>query len=398
MKQGKSLVARFYKWRHPAHSRLARSARRSPHAVNSRSRRLGAECHHHRGMQLHDVLSRATSAPCRAPTVMARWPSTSAGSTWAIGSTRAIFGPVSLNGIKFWIAGDLGADFSKGANWAEITFEPSVTKEQRDAITTIVPHVYPVTWKAFTIGADAPIAWTATNDRAEARLNGGNAANVVLRRNPGMTADPVVDQEPEVLRRAAQHWIRPDAQRNRSLSGGPKTVRVQGHQRVHDHLRHHVEGRQELGEVPRVTYSLRSNTTATVATRGWSDSGLTSSRAMARPRTVSQSAARLPPATTRRDWRDGAPEWSRCSTARAARAIRATGAAVTCGGSRKPRSMCSLTGSADPPRKRGSIIPRHPDAPRTRLSPGRLRDHWPARRGRYGRGVARDGDTAARSP
>ena len=109
---------------------------------------------------------------------------------------------------------------------------------------------------------------------------------------------------------------------------------------------------------------------------------------MARPRTVSQSAARLPPATTRRDWRDGAPEWSRCSTARAARAIRATGAAVTCGGSRKPRSMCSLTGSADPPRKRGSIIPRHPDAPRTRLSPGRLRDHWPARRGRDGRGVA----------
>lgn len=99
---------------------------------------------------------------------------------------------VSLNGLKFWIAGDLGADFSKGAEWAEITFEPSATKEQRDAITTIIPNVYPVTWKAFTIGKDAPITWTATKDRAEARLDGGKAAEVVLRRNPGMTEEPVV--------------------------------------------------------------------------------------------------------------------------------------------------------------------------------------------------------------
>ena len=102
------------------------------------------------------------------------------------------FGSVNLRGIRFWIAGDLGADFSKGANWAEITFDPSVTKEQRSAVTTIVPNVYPVTWKSFTIGADAPIDWTATRDRAEARLNGGKSAIVVLRKNPGMTPDPVV--------------------------------------------------------------------------------------------------------------------------------------------------------------------------------------------------------------
>jgi hypothetical protein len=37
-------------------------------------------------------------------------------------------GNVSLDGIKIWIAGDLGADFSKGAEWAEITFEPAVKK------------------------------------------------------------------------------------------------------------------------------------------------------------------------------------------------------------------------------------------------------------------------------
>jgi hypothetical protein len=102
------------------------------------------------------------------------------------------FGNTSLRGIRFWIAGDLGADFSKGANWAEITFDPAVTKDQRAAITTIVPNVYPVTWKEFTLGTDAPIEWNATTERAVARLGGGKAAEVVLRKNPGMTADPVV--------------------------------------------------------------------------------------------------------------------------------------------------------------------------------------------------------------
>jgi len=101
-------------------------------------------------------------------------------------------GSVNLAGVKLWIAGDLGADFSKGAEWAEITFEPSATKAQRDAITTIVPHVYPVTWKAFSIGKDAAIDWNATSDRAEARLAGGNSAHIVLQRNAGMTNAPVV--------------------------------------------------------------------------------------------------------------------------------------------------------------------------------------------------------------
>jgi hypothetical protein len=100
------------------------------------------------------------------------------------------FEGASLDGLKFWIAGDLGADFSKSGEWAEITFEPSATKQQRDAITTIVPNVYPVSWKAFSLGKDAPIEWSASKDRADARLDGGKAAVVALRRNPGMTNDP----------------------------------------------------------------------------------------------------------------------------------------------------------------------------------------------------------------
>jgi hypothetical protein len=105
---------------------------------------------------------------------------------------KGSFKGVALTGMKFWVAGDLGADFSKGSEWAEVTFEPAATKGQRDAITTILPHVYPVTWKALTIGKDAPIEWHASADRAEARLDGGKAGEVVLHRNPGMTAEPVV--------------------------------------------------------------------------------------------------------------------------------------------------------------------------------------------------------------
>ena len=105
---------------------------------------------------------------------------------------RGNFGDVDLAGVKFWAAGDLGADFSKGAEWAEFTFEPAVSKAQREAIATIVPHVYPVAWKSFTIGKDAAIDWTAEKDRAEAKLDGGRAGHVVLHRNPGMTQEPVV--------------------------------------------------------------------------------------------------------------------------------------------------------------------------------------------------------------
>lgn len=102
------------------------------------------------------------------------------------------FGKVRLDGLKFWIAGDLGADYSKGTEWAEITFEPATTKAQRDALVTIIPNVYPVKWKSFTFGQDAPVYWSATKDRAEARLNGGSSGVVVLNRNPGMTEKPVV--------------------------------------------------------------------------------------------------------------------------------------------------------------------------------------------------------------
>jgi hypothetical protein len=102
-------------------------------------------------------------------------------------------GDTKLDGVKFWLAGDLGADFSKGEmNWAILHFDPAVTKAQRDAVTTVLTSLYPVKWSNFSVGADAAIEWKGGKDRSEARLDGGKMGEVVLKRNQGMTDDPIV--------------------------------------------------------------------------------------------------------------------------------------------------------------------------------------------------------------
>ncbi|HKE56814.1 MAG TPA: hypothetical protein VKB46_08940 [Pyrinomonadaceae bacterium] len=73
-----------------------------------------------------------------------------------------------------------------------LNFEPSVTKDQRDAIRTILTYVYPVKWNFFTVGRDGTIEWKAGHDHAEARLDGGRSAELMLKRAEGMTAEPIV--------------------------------------------------------------------------------------------------------------------------------------------------------------------------------------------------------------
>jgi hypothetical protein len=92
-------------------------------------------------------------------------------------------------------AGDLGGDFTNGEmGWAVLTFDPSVTPEQREGIKTILPHIYPVKWKeGFSVAADAKMDWTATKDHAVAKLDDGKTAEVVLDRGSyGSTDAPVV--------------------------------------------------------------------------------------------------------------------------------------------------------------------------------------------------------------
>ncbi len=103
------------------------------------------------------------------------------------------YGPTKLNGARFWVAGDLGGDFSKGEmDWATLIFDPSVTPDQREGIKSILGHVYPVKWNSFTIAKDATMTWAATRDHAEAKLDDGKIGEVVLTKFKGMTDEPIV--------------------------------------------------------------------------------------------------------------------------------------------------------------------------------------------------------------
>jgi hypothetical protein len=102
-------------------------------------------------------------------------------------------GATKLDGVKFWVAGDLGGDFSKGQmDWAVLTFDPATTPAQREAIKTILGPLYPVHWNSFTVAEDAAIDWTAGKDKAVAKMNGGKTAEVVLNRFQGMSNEPIV--------------------------------------------------------------------------------------------------------------------------------------------------------------------------------------------------------------
>jgi hypothetical protein len=106
---------------------------------------------------------------------------------------RGRYGDVSLDGARFWIAGDLGGDFSDGEmNWAVVHFDPSVGEAQREGILAALGGLYPVRWGSFRVGEDLPMEWKAGKDRSVARLDGGKAGEVVLVRNQGMTDDPIV--------------------------------------------------------------------------------------------------------------------------------------------------------------------------------------------------------------
>jgi hypothetical protein len=97
---------------------------------------------------------------------------------------KGYYGKVRLDGLKFWFAGDKG-----DAKIVELTFEPSATKEQRAAIRVFMSHFLPLKWTSLTEGPDARIDFKAEAIRAEAKLDNGKAAEVVLTRNPGATGE-----------------------------------------------------------------------------------------------------------------------------------------------------------------------------------------------------------------
>jgi hypothetical protein len=92
-----------------------------------------------------------------------------------------------LAGVRFWVAGDLGASWKNGdTEWAVVTFQPGTTEAQKNGVTTILSHMFPVKWKSFEVAEDAAIEWQATEARAEAKLAGGARAHIILNKWQGM--------------------------------------------------------------------------------------------------------------------------------------------------------------------------------------------------------------------
>jgi hypothetical protein len=97
-----------------------------------------------------------------------------------------------LDGARFWIYGDLGGDFSKGQmDWAVVTFDKSVTPDQRAGIGAICSHLFPVKWGSLKT-AEGDIDWVSGKDAAYATLDGGKTAEVRLKRFKGMNDGAVV--------------------------------------------------------------------------------------------------------------------------------------------------------------------------------------------------------------
>ncbi len=104
------------------------------------------------------------------------------------------FGDVKLDGAKFWVTADLGADWSKGQmDWAILTFDRATTKEQRDAIATIAGRLFPVKWGSFKT-SEGDITWNHGGSEAHALLDGGKSGEVHLKAsmNADNPAEPVV--------------------------------------------------------------------------------------------------------------------------------------------------------------------------------------------------------------
>jgi hypothetical protein len=90
-------------------------------------------------------------------------------------------GKVSLDGMKLWMAGNLGGDFTKGMESVVVYFEPGATKEQVDAAMTVVGKLYPVKFGSVTVGSDRlPITWQKNGNNGYAKLGSGEEGEVQL--------------------------------------------------------------------------------------------------------------------------------------------------------------------------------------------------------------------------
>jgi len=84
------------------------------------------------------------------------------------------YGETKLDGMKFWISGDLGDDFGDGeAEIVQFAFEPEATQKQVDGVLAILGELFPVTWKQVVGVERTTIEWTKEDDKAYAKRGDG---------------------------------------------------------------------------------------------------------------------------------------------------------------------------------------------------------------------------------
>ena len=106
---------------------------------------------------------------------------------------KGYVGTTNLDGAKFWVAADLGDDFSDGEmDWAVLYFDKTLSQPQRDAVQMLVGQLFPVKWKALKTAEGSIDKWEFNKDGAHALLDGGKTGEVKLKAFPGMGGQPVV--------------------------------------------------------------------------------------------------------------------------------------------------------------------------------------------------------------
>ena len=101
-------------------------------------------------------------------------------------------GDVSLKGVRYWLTGDLGNEFgTEGkAPWLIITFDPSMTPAQRDALGKVLGKIYPLEW-ANVQTDESEFTWSMKGEEAHAKLANGKG-EVWLQRHAGADGGRIV--------------------------------------------------------------------------------------------------------------------------------------------------------------------------------------------------------------
>jgi hypothetical protein len=102
-------------------------------------------------------------------------------------------GDVNLTGAKYWLTGDLGDKWGteKKGNWVLVSFDPSTTKAQRDALAPMILKTYGLEWGELKV-QEAPIEIARNGDVVEAKLANGQMAYMKLQKEPGSDGKGVV--------------------------------------------------------------------------------------------------------------------------------------------------------------------------------------------------------------